>query len=102
MKKKKVKTAALSREFEKFLADIESLLHATADLSGAELNEVKAKLHDKVNDARESVSVISDDLERRARKSAKRVNREVHDEPWKAIGTGAALGLLLGLVVSRR
>jgi ElaB/YqjD/DUF883 family membrane-anchored ribosome-binding protein len=100
--KKKTKTAALSQEFENFLADFDTLLHATADLSGEELKEMKAKLHEKVEEAREFVEDTSEDLERRARKSASRVNHEVHDEPWKAIGVGAALGLLLGLVVSRR
>lgn len=100
--KEKVKAAALSREFEKFLADIESLLHAAADLSGEELEAVKTKLNDRVKEARESVVDIGDDLERFARESASTVNREVHEEPWKAIGTGAAVGLLLGLVLARR
>jgi ElaB/YqjD/DUF883 family membrane-anchored ribosome-binding protein len=100
--KKKAKTAALSQEFENFLADFDSLLHATADLSGEELKEMKAKLHERVEEAREYVEHAGEDLERRARDSASEINREVHDEPWKAIGVGAALGLLLGLVVSRR
>lgn len=100
--KKKSKSEALHHEFENFLSDIDRLLHATADLSGEELKEVKAKLHDRVAEARESAAEVRDSIEKSARKSASQIDREVHDEPWKAIGVGAAIGLLVGLVVAKR
>lgn len=100
--KNKSKKAALSREFENFLTDIDSLLHATSDLTGEELRDARAKLHKRVAEARESVTEVSDDLTRRARKSAKSIDKEVHEEPWKAIGAGAAVGLLLGMLFARR
>ena len=96
------KKAALSREFENFLADIDRLLRATGDLTGEELHEAKAKMHERVAEAKESVIQLSDKLNRRAHKSAKTMNHDVHEEPWKAIGAGAAVGLLLGLSIARR
>lgn len=96
------KKAALSREFENFLADIDSLLHATGDLTGEELREAREKMHDRVAEAREAIVGLSEDLTRRARKSAKSLDLEAHEEPWKAIGAGAAVGLLLGLLFARR
>lgn len=92
----------MSHEFEKLLSDIDSLLHIAAELSGEELKEVTHKLQSRVTEAKESVVDIKDGLERKTRKSAAKLNREVHDEPWRAIGVGAALGLLIGLVVARR
>jgi ElaB/YqjD/DUF883 family membrane-anchored ribosome-binding protein len=100
--KKRDKTAVLSREFRNFVADIETLLKETAELTGDELSEAREKLQERVAEARESVVDISSDLARKARKTVARANREVHEEPWKAIGTGAAIGLLLGLLFSRR
>ena len=55
-----------------------------------------------MNEAKSSVVDIKDDLEKQARKTATKLDQEVHDEPWKAVGIGAAIGLLLGLVISRR
>jgi len=100
--KSKVKSSTLSNEFENLLADIDSLLHVAKDLSGDELKAVTSKLHDRVNEAKSSVVDIKVDLEKQARKTATKLDQEVHDEPWKAVGIGAAIGLLLGLVISRR
>lgn len=100
--KKQSKSTVLAREFENFLADIESLMNATGDMTGEELEAIKQKMLKRVNEARGRVVDVSEGLAKRARKTGKSMNKEVHDEPWKAIGTGAALGLLLGLVFARR
>jgi ElaB/YqjD/DUF883 family membrane-anchored ribosome-binding protein len=100
--KKKHKTAALSREFHNFVADIESLLRETATLTGDELALARGRLQERVSEAKDSVTSLSHDLEGRARKTASKANREVHDEPWKAIGGAATAGLILGMLFSRR
>ncbi len=100
--KKKDKTAALQREFNNFVADIESLLKESANLSGEEFTEAREKLQDKVATAKESVYEISGDLSRRAHKTASKVNHEVHENAWMSVGAGAAAGLLLGMLFARR
>src|SRR5690606_24565739 len=74
------KTAALSREFHNFVADLESLLRETAELTGEELLEAREKIQERVAEAKESVVDMSQDLARRARKTAAKANREVHEE----------------------
>jgi len=100
--KNKPKSATLSREFENFLSDMEEMLQQTATLGGDELAEAKDRIQERMAEAKEAASSISGDLARRARKAAKTANREAHEEPWKIIGAGAAVGLLLGLLLSRR
>lgn len=100
--KKKHKTDALSREFDKFINDIEGLLKETANLTGDELVLARAKLNQRVSEARGSVTTISNDLALRATKSVAKANRKVHDEPWKAIGGAAAAGLILGMLFTRK
>ncbi|MDO8907246.1 MAG: DUF883 family protein [Pseudohongiella sp.] len=102
--KKKVEhdASTLSDEFDIFLTDIENLMKEAADLTGEEFSEAKAKINDKIATTRESVASMSNSIGRKARKTVAKANREIHDEPWKAIGGAAAVGLLLGLLVSRR
>lgn len=105
MKKKvknKAKTAAIQREFHNFLADIESLLKESANLTGVEFEEAKEKLQKKVAEAKQTMLETSNDLTRRSRKAASKANREVHEEPWMAVGAGAAAGLMLGMLFTRR
>jgi ElaB/YqjD/DUF883 family membrane-anchored ribosome-binding protein len=100
--KTKHRTEALSREFHNFVADIETLLNETAALTGDDLVVARSRLHNRVADARDAVSEMGHDVARRASKGASRANHTVHEDPWKAIGSAAAVGLLLGLLFSRR
>jgi ElaB/YqjD/DUF883 family membrane-anchored ribosome-binding protein len=94
--------AAVSREFHNFVADIEDLVKATTLLTGEELALAKAKLSERVATAKQSVEEISGAIMQQARKSAAVTNDYVHEQPWKAIGAGAAIGFLLGFVLARR
>jgi ElaB/YqjD/DUF883 family membrane-anchored ribosome-binding protein len=98
---KKHKTDALSRQYHKFIVDIESFLKETANLTGDELVLARERLNARVNEARGSATSISNDIAQRATKSAAKANRKVHDEPWKAIGGAAAAGLILGMLFTR-
>lgn len=102
--KKKIESDAdtLAHEFDVFISDVENLLKETADLSSEEFAEAKARINERIATARESVSQMGETVARTARKTVAKANQEVHDDPWKAIGGAAALGLLLGLLVSRR
>ncbi len=96
------RTAALSREFQNFLADVEGLLKETASIGGDELVTARARIQHRLQEAKESVVHLSGDLAGGASRMAASANHEVHEEPWKAIGAGAAVGLLLGLLFARR
>lgn len=102
--KKKIEsdTESLSHEFDVFLDDIENLLKEAADLGSEEFAEAKARINDKIATTRQSVADMGSTVGRKARKTVARANREVHEDPWKAIGGAAAIGLLLGLLVSKR
>lgn len=102
--KKKIEsdTDTLSHEFDVFLDDIENLLKEAADLSSEEFAEAKARINEKIATTRQAVSDMGATVGRKARKTVAKANQEIHDDPWKAIGGAAAIGLLLGLLVSRR
>lgn len=96
------KADGVPREVRNFLTDIEDLISSTTSLTGEDLTRAKAQLIERVTAARASVEQMSVALTDRARNTAKVTNEYVHEQPWKAIGAGAAIGFLLGLVLARR
>ena len=91
-----------SREIHDFLADVENLIKATSSLTGEELARARAKLSQRVAAARESVEQISEKVTDQVRSTARTTDSYVREHPWQAVGIGAALGLLLGLALTRR
>ncbi|MEO8001055.1 MAG: DUF883 family protein [Arenimonas sp.] len=91
-----------SSEFQNFIADVEDLVKETTTLTGEDLSRAKAKLSARLADAKESVVGMGGEIADRARKGAKATDDYVHEQPWKAIGAGAAIGLLIGFALARR
>jgi len=94
--------SGISNEFKSFLTDIEDLVKETTTLTGEDLARAKAKLTARISAAKESVTDVGAVISERARGAAYTTNQYVHDQPWKSITIGAAFGLLLGFVLSRR
>jgi ElaB/YqjD/DUF883 family membrane-anchored ribosome-binding protein len=94
--------SGMSQEFHDFLADIETLLKESAVLSGEELSTAKVKIQEKIASAKASAVKFGDSLSEGACKMAETTNQKVHAEPWKAVGAGAFVGVLIGLLFARR
>lgn len=92
----------VSREFHDLVADIEDLVKQTASLSGEELNLARTRLAELIASAKTSAGDMGSAVAQRARRSAAATNEYVHEQPWKAIGIAATVGLLLGVVLARR
>jgi ElaB/YqjD/DUF883 family membrane-anchored ribosome-binding protein len=76
-------------------SDIEELMKATAAQSGERLAAVRARVTSALGEAKETVSV-------RGKEAARATDSYVRERPWQAIGVGAGLGLLIGLLIGRR
>lgn len=93
---------SVSKEAHNFLSDIEDLITSMTPLTGDDLTRAKAKLSARVATAKASVEKVSASVADGARKSVNATNGYVHANPWQAIGIGAALGVVIGLALSRR
>jgi ElaB/YqjD/DUF883 family membrane-anchored ribosome-binding protein len=91
-----------SSEFQNFIADVEDLVKETTTLTGEDLTRAKAKLSARLAEAKDSVVEMGGEIAQRARNGAKATDDYVHEQPWKAIGAGAAVGLLIGFALARR
>jgi ElaB/YqjD/DUF883 family membrane-anchored ribosome-binding protein len=94
--------AAMPGEFRNFVADVEDLITETTSITGEDLVRVKAKFGERIAAAKDSIQEMSGAVVDRAKRSATATNEYVHDQPWAAVGIGAAIGVLIGFVLGRR
>lgn len=94
--------SGISREFNNLLADIEDLIKEATSLTGEDLTAARNKLNARIAEARAAAQVVSDSVVQRARQTAGVANDYVHEQPWKALGAGAAVAFLLGFILARR
>lgn len=92
----------VAHEFKNFVYDIESLMKESASLTGDELAQVKVKLNQRINTAKQRVNSASVSIFERARKTATATNEYVHEKPWGIIGAGALASFVLGVLVGYR
>jgi ElaB/YqjD/DUF883 family membrane-anchored ribosome-binding protein len=92
----------ITQEFKNFVTDVERLVKETANLSGDELAHTKIKLNQRINAAKQFISNTGNTLVDQTQKAATATNELVHEKPWAAIGTGAVVSFVLGLLLSKR
>ncbi|RZK20783.1 MAG: DUF883 domain-containing protein [Flavobacterium sp.] len=102
--KRQVQEASVDvlNEFKSFLNDVEDLVYSTSSLTGDDLVKAKRQLKQRISVAKDAIGDASGNILQQARKTAKVTNHYVHEQPWKVIGTGAAVSFLIGYLLSRR
>lgn len=73
------------------IADAEALLRATADQTGPRVEEVRARAEESLRMAREHLKGAGAELD-----------SQVRANPWAAVGIAAAIGLIAGVLLTRK
>ena len=73
------------------IADAEDLLRATADQGGAKVEEVRARAEESLRAARA-----------RVQDTGRKLDDQVREHPWTAVGIAAGVGLLVGILLARK
>lgn len=84
------------------ISDTEELLRATAGAAGEKVSELRERLSVRLRDTKERVIDLEAALIDKTKAAARATDDFVHEEPWKAVGVAAALGLALGVLIGRR
>jgi ElaB/YqjD/DUF883 family membrane-anchored ribosome-binding protein len=82
--------------------DAESLLRATAAQTGDKVEEIRARAQESVRHAKARLATLEDQALEQARALAGDADEYVRGNPWQAVGIAAGVGLVLGLLMSRR
>jgi len=97
-----VSASQLIDDLTAVVRDAESLLRATAAQTGDKMEELRERAQDSVRHAKERLANIEDEALQHARALAGDADEYVRGNPWQAVGIAAGIGLVLGLLMSRR
>lgn len=84
------------------VSDAEELLAATAHQTGEKIAELRERMQDNLRGARIKLADAEAAVRERTRAVAKATDNYVHENPWKAIGIAAGVGVVVGLLIGRR
>ncbi|MBS1205173.1 MAG: hypothetical protein H6R25_2072 [Proteobacteria bacterium] len=87
----------------KSLADtLEEVLSNSGEKSKEELSKLRGKAEQALRDSRHRLSETSDVIAKQTREAAARTDEYVRENPWASVGIGAAIGVALGVLLTRR
>jgi ElaB/YqjD/DUF883 family membrane-anchored ribosome-binding protein len=96
----------LLADFRVVVADAEELLKATAAEAGEKVSVKVAELRTRLEDHLAVAKVKLADAQAVASEKTKAVadatDGYVRDNPWRAVGVSAGIGLIIGLLIGRR
>jgi ElaB/YqjD/DUF883 family membrane-anchored ribosome-binding protein len=96
--KAEAKSEKLIKDLKTLAQDAEALLRATADDASDHAKEARTRLGHALETAKESIEQV----EEKMIAGAKVADKTIRDHPYESIGIALGVGLLLGVVVSRR
>ena len=84
------------------VSDAEEILRATAGVAGEKVGELRERIIDRLRDAKVRIADAEEMLVDRTKAAARATDDYVNDNPWRAVGIAAGVGLLLGIIIGRR
>lgn len=84
------------------VADAEEILKSTADVAGEKMASVRAKIEARLRDAKARLEDAEAAVIDKTKACARATDDFVHEQPWKAVGVAAVVGLAIGVLIGRR
>ena len=84
------------------VADAEEILRATAGVAGEKMGDLRERIGERLRDAKLRLADAEAALVDRTKAAARATDDYVHENPWRAVGVAAGIGLLLGVIIGRR
>jgi ElaB/YqjD/DUF883 family membrane-anchored ribosome-binding protein len=92
----------LAADVRQVLDDVQALLSQAAQASGQQAQELRSRAAEQLQRAQARVGELQSRLADRSRAAMHATDDWVHMHPWSAVGLGAGVGFLIGLLVARR
>jgi ElaB/YqjD/DUF883 family membrane-anchored ribosome-binding protein len=97
-----VTKAKLMEDLKTVFADVEELLKATASQTGERITAARAKAEESLKVAKAQLAEVQAAVAAQTKAAAKAADDYVRANPWQAVGISAAVGLIFGMLITRR
>ena len=94
-------TENLRAELKSLADTLEEVLSSSGDKSKEEMSKIRSKAEHALRESHR-LSETSDVIAKQTREAAAKADNYVRENPWTGVGIGAAVGVVLGVLLSRR
>jgi ElaB/YqjD/DUF883 family membrane-anchored ribosome-binding protein len=92
----------LATDLRVVISDAEELLRATAGQMGEKAVVARERIQESLRVAKDKLARAEEAVMDKTKAAARATDDYVHDHPWGAVGIAAAVGLVVGMLISRR
>ena len=92
----------LVQDFRIVVADAEELLKATASQAGEKVAAARERVQESLHQAKVKLAEAEDVVVLRTKQAVRVTDEYVQENPWRAVGIAAGVGLIIGLLIGRR
>ncbi|ADL56216.1 DUF883 family protein [Gallionella capsiferriformans] len=91
----------LMQDLQLVVSDAEELLRATAGQAGEKVSAARERIQDSLSAAKGRLADAEEAMLEKTREAARATDEYVHENPWRAVGIAAGVGLVVGMLISR-
>ena len=92
----------LMNDLKSVIQDAEAWLRNGGQLTGDELKAAKAKFEQTLLNAKNDLIRLEETVVEKTKEAAKATDDYVKENPWKSVGLGAAVGVVIGMLIARK
>jgi ElaB/YqjD/DUF883 family membrane-anchored ribosome-binding protein len=92
----------LLSDLKTVIQDAEAWLRHSGHLTGEEFKVAKAKFERTLVKAKDDIIRLEEAAVEKAKVAAKVTDEYVKENPWKAVGLGTAVGVVIGMLIARK
>ena len=92
----------LAEDLRIVISDAEELLRVTAGEAGEKFAATRQKVQDSLQRARAELAEVEEVLLDQGKQAMRAADEYVRANPWQSVGIAAGVGLLIGLLITRK
>ncbi|WP_035626750.1 YqjD family protein [Herminiimonas sp. CN] len=89
-------------ELKSVIKDAEEMMKNTEQQTGEGFKNARAKFESTLRNAKTELVHLEETIVERAKDAMHTTDEYVKDHPWKSVGLGACVGLIVGLLIGRK